>query len=148
MTPTDIPAGFEHYPYSGESYFQTLGELCASAQANGLLVLGLRLQPRHCNRLGIPHGGMLATLADGALGINLHLARQPRPNMVSVNLSLDYLAVAKVGDWIEAHVTPRKLGRQLALGDRVLRADEREFLRATGIFASVTRVRRKTLSEG
>lgn len=148
MTTNTLPAGFAPYQYSGESYFQTLGELYARPQEGGLLVLGLRLQQRHCNWLGIPHGGMLATLADGALGINLHLARQPGPTMVTVNLSLDYLAAAKVGDWLEAHVVPRKLGRQLAFGDCVLRAGEREVLRATGIFATVARVRRITPTEG
>ncbi len=95
-----------------------------------------------------PHVGMLATMADGALGINLHLARQPGPIMVTVNLSLDYLAAAKVGDWLEAHVVPRKLGRQLAFGDCVLRAGEREVLRATGIFTTAARVRRMTPTEG
>ena len=148
MTSATLPAGFAPYAFSGESYFQTLGELCSKPQEGGLLVLGLRLQQRHCNRLGIPHGGMLATLADGALGINLHLARQPGPTMVTVNLSLDYLAAAKVGDWLEAHVTPRKLGRQLAFGDCVLQVGERQVLRATGIFATVARARRMTPAEG
>lgn len=148
MTTDTLPAGFAPYPNSGESYFQTLGKLYARPQEGGLLVLGLHLQQRHCNRLGIPHGGMLATLADGALGINLHLARQPGPTMVTVNLSLDYLVAAKVGDWLEAHVTPRKLGWQLAFGDCVLRVGEREVLRATGIFATVARVRRMTPTEG
>lgn len=148
MTSATLPAGFAPYAFSGESYFQTLGELYSKPQEGGLLVLGLRLQQRHCNRLGIPHGGMLATLADGALGINLHLARQPGPTMVTVNLSLDYLAAAKVGDWLEAHVTPRKLGRQLAFGDCVLQVGERQVLRATGIFATVARARRMKPAEG
>lgn len=148
MTSSTLPVGFSPYGFSGESYFQTLGDVYAKPQEGGLLVLGLRLQQRHCNRLGIPHGGMLATLADGALGINLHLARQPGPTMVTVNLSLDYLAAAKVGDWLEAHVTPRKLGQQLAFGDCVLRVGERDVLRATGIFASVARARRMTPIEG
>lgn len=68
--------------------------------------------------------------------------------MVTVNLSLDYLAAAKVGAWVGAPVAPHKMGRQLAFGDCVLRVDEREVLRATGIFATVARVRRMTPTEG
>lgn len=143
-----IPDGFEPYRYGGPSYFQTLGELHAMKRPDGLLVLGLRVAPEHCNRLGIPHGGMLATLADGALGINLHLARPRGPTMVTVNLSLDYLGAARLGDWLEAHVTPRRLGKQLAFGDCVLRVGEREVLRATGIFSAVARVRPLTPTEG
>ena len=132
-----IPAGFTPYAYSGTSYFQTLGALYVRDGAGGTLVLGLRLATSHCNRLGIPHGGMLATLADGALGINLNRLRRPHVPMVTVNLSLDYLSSAKVGDWLEAHVTPRKLGRQLGFGDCILKVGDREILRATGVFASV-----------
>ena len=141
MNHISVPEGFRPHVYGGASYFQTLGDLYVRERPDGLLVLGLRLLPQHCNRLGIPHGGMLATLADGALGINLHRARRHSPTMVTVNLSLDYLAAARVGEWLEAHVTPRRLGKQLAFGDCVLRVGEREVLRATGIFSAVARVR-------
>lgn len=143
-----IPEGFRPYVHKGTSYFQTLGDLYVREMPNGLLVIGLHVSPQHCNRLGIPHGGMLATLADTALGMGLHLARQSRATMVTVNLSLDYLASAKVGEWLEAHVTPRRLGRQLAFGDCVLRVGEREVLRATGIFSVVTSSLRVTDSDG
>jgi acyl-coenzyme A thioesterase 13 len=138
MTSQTVPAGFVPYPYPPTTYFRTLGELYLREQGDGLCVLGLRLGEAHCNRLGIPHGGMLATLADGALGVNLHRARGPHaPAIVTVNLSLDYFASARMGDWLEAHVVPRRLGRQLAFGDCTLRVGEREVLRATGVFASV-----------
>lgn len=136
-----LPDGFRPFTHAGPSYFQTLGPLYAREQADGLLVLGLWLDASHCNRLGIPHGGMMATLADGALGINLHRARRRETAMVTINLSLDYLAAAQQGEWLEAHVTPRRVGRQLAFGDCVLRVGAREVLRATGIFSAVARPR-------
>lgn len=148
MNDTDVPDGFRPFVYGGPSYFQTLGQLHARDLPDGLIVLGLRLTTAHCNRLGIPHGGMLATLVDGALGINLHRANPHGLTMVTVNLSLDYLASAREGEWLEAHVKPRRLGRQLAFGDCVLRVGEREVLRATGIFAVVARTRRSFESDG
>ncbi len=143
-----IPEGFRPHVHKGASYFQTLGDLYVRELPDGLLVIGLHVSPQHCNRLGIPHGGMLATLADTALGMGLHLARRPRATMVTVNLSLDYLATAKVGEWLEAHVTPRRLGRQLAFGDCVLRVGEREILRATGIFSVVSSAAPLIASDG
>jgi uncharacterized protein (TIGR00369 family) len=143
-----IPEGFRLHVHKGASYFQTLGDLYVRERPDGLVVIGLYVSPQHCNRLGIPHGGMLATLADTALGMGLHLARRPRATMVTVNLSLDYLAAAKIGEWLEAHVTPRRLGRQLAFGDCVLRVGEREVLRATGIFSVVSRAAPVTESDG
>ena len=68
--------------------------------------------------------------------------------MVTINLSLDYLAAAKVGEWLEAHVTPRRMGRQLAFGDCVLRVGEREVLRATGIFSVVASAAPLVASDG
>lgn len=135
----EVPAGFRRHVMANETFFSSLGDLYVRDRDDGLLVLGLRMQRRHCNNLGIPHGGMLATLADGALGINLNRARGSRTGLVTVNLSLDYLAAACLGDWIEAHVTPRRLGRQLAFGDCVLQVAERQLLRATGVFAVVDR---------
>lgn len=148
MNNTEVPEGFRPFGYGGPSYFQTLGALYARELPDGLVVLGLRLTTAHCNRLGIPHGGMLATLADGALGINLHRVNRRGPTMVTVNLSLDYLASARQGEWLEAHVTPRHLGRQLAFGDCVLRVGEREVMRATGIFAAVARTPPSFESDG
>lgn len=139
VTDVAIPAGFRLYVHKGTSYFQTLGDLYVRERPDGLPVIGLYVKPQHCNRLGIAHGGMLATLADTALGMGLHLARPTRATMVTVNLSLDYMAASQVGEWLEAHVTPRRLGRQLAYGDCVLRVGEREVLRATGIFSVVSR---------
>ena len=148
MNDMTIPEGFRPHVHKGTSYFQTLGDLYVREQPDGLMVIGLRVAPEHCNRLGIPHGGMLATLADTALGMNLHLARRPRATMVTINLSLDYLAAAKVGEWLEAHVTPRRMGRQLAFGDCVLRVGEREVLRATGIFSVVASTAPVVASDG
>jgi uncharacterized protein (TIGR00369 family) len=148
MTDIAIPEGFLPHVYEGASYFQSLGDMYVRKQADGLLVLGLRVSAHHCNRLGIPHGGMLATLADHALGANLHLARRSRATMVTINLSLDYLATAKVGEWLEAHVTPRRLTRQLAFGDCVLRVGERDVMRATGIFSVVSSAAPVIASDG
>ncbi|GAA6140342.1 PaaI family thioesterase [Hydrogenophaga sp. 5NK40-0174] len=143
-----VPDGFRKLPAKGESFFQVLGDLYGRDQADGTLLLAMRILPQHANRLGIPHGGMLATFADGALGINLNRLRGPEIPIVTVNLSLDYLSSAKVGDWLEAHVTPRKLGKQLAFGDCVLMVGERAVLRATGVFSAVANRKGVDLSDG
>ncbi len=146
--PLCAPAGYGVLPSNGESFFQVLGDIYGRDQADGTLLLAMRVLQRHTNRLGIPHGGMLATFADGALGINLSRLRGAESPIVTVNLSLDYLSSAKVGDWLEAHVTPRKVGRQLAFGDCVLMVGERAVLRATGVFSAVANHKGVDLSDG
>ena len=78
MNDVAIPEGFRLHVHKGASYFQTLGDLYVRERPDGLVVIGLHVSPQHCNRLGIPHGGMLATLADTALGMGLHMARRTR----------------------------------------------------------------------
>ncbi|MGO4332966.1 PaaI family thioesterase [Cupriavidus sp. 2TAF22] len=98
-------------------------------------VVAIRIGPQHLNPLGIPHGGMLATLADTAIGMMMALEAGRQHPAVTANLSLDYFDAARVGDWVEAHVAFDKLGSRLRFGSCRLLAGERCLLRATAIFS-------------
>ena len=78
---------------------------------------------------------MLATLADTAIGMMMQIETERKNNAVTVNLSLDYLDAARVGDWIEARVEFDKLGSRLRYGTCRVMSGERCLLRATAIFA-------------
>lgn len=137
MTQADVPAGFRPYVRESFSFFQNLGAIYVRELSCGMQVFGLYVSPNHRNRIGSPHGGMLSTFVDLALGVNLQNARETPESIVTVNLCLDYLTSAKVGDWLEAHVTLRRIGRQFSFADCVLRSGEREVPRASGIFSIV-----------
>ena len=77
---------------------------------------------------------MLVTFADGALGLNLVRARKEA--LVTVSMSVDFLDVAHMDDWLEARVEIRKMGRRLAFADCFLFVDERRILRASGVFVA------------
>lgn len=72
------------------------------------LILGLRVETKHTNARGMVHGGVLATLADTALGYAIAFASDPPTSLITANLSLDFAGTAKVGDWLEAHVDVQK----------------------------------------
>ncbi len=131
-----VPAGFERIAHGGP-YFAALGPVYGKPVpgVDGLVVLGLRVQDKHTNVLGVTHGGMLATVADCALGMNVFLTRRPQQSMVTVSLTTDYLSSAKPGDWLEAHVTVRRQGARLAFAECLLQVDERVILRASGVFS-------------
>lgn len=99
--------------------------------------LGVRIDESHLNPLGMPHGGMLATLADTAIGAMMLLEMGPSATAVTVNLSLDYLDAARLGDWVEARVEFDKLGSRLRYGTCRLVAGDRCLVRATAIFAAL-----------
>ncbi|UIF90130.1 PaaI family thioesterase [Cupriavidus sp. UYPR2.512] len=127
----DVPEGF--VPLRRMSgYMAGFGQLYLHAQRRTLAV---RIDESHLNNLGIPHGGMLATLADTAIGMMMSLETGRAKSAVTVNLSLDYLDSARLGDWVEARVEFDKLGSRLRYGTCRLVSGERCLLRATAIFA-------------
>lgn len=127
----DVPEGF--VPLRRMSgYMAGFGQLYLHAERRTLAV---RIDESHLNNLGIPHGGMLATLADVAIGMMMSLETGRSKSAVTVNLSLDYLDSARLGDWVEARVEFDKLGSRLRYGTCRLVSGERCLLRATAIFA-------------
>jgi uncharacterized protein (TIGR00369 family) len=100
--------------------------------------LGLRIEERHTNSRGICHGGLLATLADLALGYSALASGGPggdKQSFVTVNLSLDFAGSAKTGDWVESEVQVHKTGARLAFANGYLVANGARIVRASAIFA-------------
>ena len=134
----DIPAGFVRR-VSGGPYFRALGDIYWRPLDSGGAVIALRVAESHLNIQGFTHGGMLTTLADGALGINIALARGHRGGQVTVSLTADFLASARLGDWLEAHVTVTRMGQRLAYANCDLKVGHRHILRSSAVFAFVDR---------
>lgn len=129
------PAGFRAFEDATGPFFSGMGPLFHKEVAPAQLALGLRVTEAHSNLTGIAHGGMLLSLVDTALGVNLRYARRDLANAVTVSLSSDFLAPVRMGDWLEARVTLRKLGRRLAFGDCLLVTNDSDVaLRASAVF--------------
>jgi uncharacterized protein (TIGR00369 family) len=147
MTHDNIPEGFTPL-VPGGTWLTHAGPLFQKDAPNGGVVIALRIADKHTNMRGIAHGGMLVTLADSALGRNMHLTRKPSAPMVSVNLSTDFLGAAKVGDWLEAHVEIRKHGARLSFAECQLVVDGKVVVRCSGVFAVVGTAVNKEVPEG
>lgn len=134
-----VPDGYTPFERGGP-WFRTLGPLYARPDGHGGMVLALRIGEKHANTLGIAHGGMLVTLADGAMGINLSLRRpatRAAQSTVTATLTSEFLSAARVGDWLEAHVHIRRNGRRIVFAECTLKVGEREVLHAGGTFLPV-----------
>ena len=136
--PDPVPEGFVPLDFGGP-YFRALGGRHGRRLDGGGLLVGLRIDERHLNIQGFAHGGMLVTLADGALGLNIAMARGQRGAQVTVSMTADYLSSARLGDWLEARVTITRIGRRMAYANCDLHVGSRQVLRSSAVFAFVDR---------
>jgi uncharacterized protein (TIGR00369 family) len=72
--------------------------------------------PEHVNLQGLVHGGMLATLADTAMGLAVRTALGAGRRQVTVQLSMEFLTPGKQGR-IVARGRKVKIGRQLGFAE-------------------------------
>lgn len=129
-----VPSGFRRM-LGGAAYTRQLGPLYLRRLEDGHAVLGLRVAPGHLNMQGIAHGGMLTTVADTALGINVALKRGRRAAQVTLTLTTDFLSSAVTGEWLEAWVQVHQLDERLAHAACALRVEDRLVARATTVFS-------------
>jgi acyl-coenzyme A thioesterase 13 len=101
------------------------------------LVIGFQVQEKHANARGLLHGGVVATLADVALGYALATSTSPPTSMVTASLNVDFVGSAQVGDWIETSVDIQKLGKRLAFATAFIVNKEERIARASGVFLVV-----------
>lgn len=134
-----IPEGFRRLD-AGGPWFRLVGPVYTRPHPAGTVIVALHVATQHLNTQGVTHGGMLTTLADTALGINLAIARNRRGGQVTVSFTADFLSDAREGDWLEAHVIVTRMGKRLAYANCDLKVGERQVLRSSAVFAIVERL--------
>jgi len=134
---SDIPAGFERVQRPQPNPFNELVGPFYARREGDVISLGVRIEERHCNSRGICHGGLLATLADVALGYACVVAggmEGKGGSFVTTNLSVDYLAPALVGDWVQSDVKVLNPGSRTATAEGFLVANGNAIVRVSATF--------------
>jgi uncharacterized protein (TIGR00369 family) len=137
MTDTEIPAGFAPI-FRTSPFLETIGPLY-SAGAGASLMIGLRVQEKHTNARGALHGGVLAAVADVALGYGLATSTEPPTSMVTANLCVDFAGSAHIGDWLETSLDIQKIGARMAFANVYFSSGTERIARASGVFLVVGR---------
>ena len=107
------------------------------------LLLGLWLRTPHTNTRGSAHGGLIAALADKAMGLSCAVVRgitqadEDPASLVTVSLSVDYLETARIGQWFVIDTNFVKAGRSLCFTGADLTADGALVARAHATFRVV-----------
>jgi uncharacterized protein (TIGR00369 family) len=87
---------------------------------------------RHCNGVGLVHGGMLAAFLDGLLARAAGEASGALP--VTMHLSIDYLAMGRAGDWVLGEARVTRLTREIAFAEGRAHVGDKDLARASGVF--------------
>lgn len=96
--------------------------------------VALRVLEKHTNASGTIHGGLVATLADVSLGYFTAMSQTPPLRMMTTNLSIDFVGAAKVGEWVESHVSIVKVGSRLAFANALITSNEAPIASTTAVF--------------
>lgn len=101
-------------------------------------VLGVEIRAPHTNSRGGPHGGLIAALADNAMGLScgvlLSSLQIPSNGLVTVSLGVDYLGAAQLGQWLVFDTDFIKPGKSLCFAEATVRADGKPVARARATF--------------
>ena len=79
----------------------------------GYLEVDVPVRPELCNPRGTIHGGMVSLIADEYIGVAI-LTKHPDFAYTSVNLNVDFLRPAVVGDVLRVKVRVLKPGRKIS----------------------------------
>jgi uncharacterized protein (TIGR00369 family) len=130
----DIPEGFRARHY-GDGFIAVNGPLYLKRLSVGVQ-LGFRVEARHCNPMGMCHGGMMATFCDMLLPISAHYlsADLGKRFLPTINLQVDFLGPSPLGSWVQGDAQLLRTTRSMVFMQGLVTADGANVARVSGIF--------------
>jgi uncharacterized protein (TIGR00369 family) len=132
MTAADVPEGFE--PHFRKSPLTDPWEPLYSKRTERAVIMGLRLAKPHTNARGLIHGGLIAALADNAMGYSCAQATGWRTSFVTISTSIDFIGSAGTGQWLSVESDVIRTGRTICFAQSLIKADDVVIARANGTF--------------
>ena len=134
---TAPPAGFE--PHFRRSPLTEPWEPIFSRRLPDRVIIGLYAREPHTNSRGMVHGGLIAALADNAMGLSCgavltEQGRKPEGGLVTVSMAIDFTGSVKLGQWVAFDTSYVKTGRTLCFAQAFITADGEVIGRADARF--------------
>ncbi|MGF6307403.1 uncharacterized protein (TIGR00369 family) [Bradyrhizobium sp. i1.8.4] len=133
--PQDVPQGFE--PLFRKSPLTEPWEPLYQRKTDRAVVIGLRLARPHTNGRGLIHGGLIAALADNAMGYSCGQATGWTTSFVTISLAVDFVGSANIGQWLAIESDVIKTGSTICFAQSLIKADDVTIARANGTFRVV-----------
>ncbi|AWN38026.1 PaaI family thioesterase [Methylobacterium radiodurans] len=128
----DAPAGWELIRDSG--FIAHVGPVYRRADG----AYAFRAAEKHANLIRVVHGGMLMSFADRALG-ETAMAAADGANCVTVQMEMQFIDAARLGDWIETRPEVLRRTGSLVFLRTDLMAAERRVAYASGVWKILRR---------
>jgi uncharacterized protein (TIGR00369 family) len=131
-----IPAGYVEH--DRKSPLTAPWEPIYARRSERAVQLAVEIRPPHCNSRGLVHGGLIAALADNAMGlsaISAVIADGGTPQRaLTVSLSLDFVDAARPGEWLEIVPVVIRAGHSLAFVECRVVVGDRTVARGSATF--------------
>jgi acyl-coenzyme A thioesterase PaaI-like protein len=132
---TDIPEGFERH--FRQSPLTDPWEPLYSRRTNRAVFIGLRLAVPHTNSRGLIHGGLIAALADNAMGYSCAQVMGGVSSLMTIGLAVDFAGTAQVGQWLAIEPEVIRTGSTICFAQSLAKADGIVIARANATFRVV-----------
>ncbi len=99
----------------------------------GLMHFGFVVAPKHLNRAGILHGGMLMTLADQSMAIAARHATGSKRH-ATIELNIQFIGAVQLGEFVEARPALVRATRSLTFMEAKMFVGERLVVATNGIW--------------
>src|SRR5512139_3145410 len=130
-----IPDGFA--PHFRKSPLTDPWEPLYSRRTDRAVIMGLRLARPHTNARGLIHGGLIAALADNAMGYSCAQATGWTTSFVTISLAVDFVGSAEIGQWLAVESEVIKTGSTICFAQSLIKADDVVIARANATFRVV-----------
>lgn len=97
-------------------------------------VLAMRIEKKHCNYVGMAHGGCLMTFMDIALSAAVCESIGKYTSTPTINISFDFMSSAKEGDWISADILSVNKTRTMGFVNAMIEGENGSIARVSGCF--------------
>jgi uncharacterized protein (TIGR00369 family) len=132
MNQSAIPEGFKLSREDGT--FNNVMSPVYLKLVDGHPVIGLVVEKKHCNYSEIAHGGFLMTLMDFALASALCSKLGKYTTTPTINMSMDFMSAAKLGEWIQVDIVSIDQTRTLGFVTAIMNGPNGHIARASACF--------------
>ncbi len=127
-----VPEGFERH--FRRSPVTDPWEPIYSKRTPDAVIIGLRLSDAHTNSRGLIHGGVIAALADNAMGLSCAVRLPDHPSLVTISLAVDFLGTAGKDQWLQIDTNFVKPGGSICFAQCLVHADGTPCARGNATF--------------